>query len=721
MGCASSSSMAGGGYASFSEAVKSGVLPRDTTSIQEEALYSRYFMPMEGLGALPAHGKDGWIRPSHVGDKEQKDVIVGDDEDEVVIELVEGVGDNDAVDNDELVRPLVSAAYCVPYSQDRRGQKGKPHHFLALGIKSSYDGKKGFRPPLRCVMIVDGSGAMGMEATLADTDGESRFDNVLAVLKGMMDEEGEVLHDDDEVAVILASSESRVLCDFTRVEYLRRDISRVMDGVIPFGPWDCTEGMRLAGDLISAAEEKRKEATVGERGGEEKEREKKRSECSSRLNESSEGKNEDNEEKRMRNQSISELSSSSRAHSSPFAYRVFLFSSFSDPSQNSQSSRPAWRQDERFAKEEAVLNQIREDFEKQQEEEKGLSAQYARDCIEIGPNLNEVKEDSSGCISAPAGGLSTDLLVSSVMSWTRGDKERISSAYTLLQIVAEKEQGERRRREKDMEELRRKLSLKGHMRLLATCMRPPVHTTLFPVGYRVDMGLVEHCCEEDGANYLSLVHPGPFLSILQETFEFIVTPVAKDLHVEIQSSPFTVQAVFGAPISNKLKKSSQGIDRESILHVPTIFPSPVNLEKGLKGGVILLQLVAKRPDEQDLYRRPITIVYSYTDLCQHRHISRRTYKFPTPTSTAQASTSTSDGLYTSLGIRKAIMLHSYSAFVRTTIQSADYNPGKLEKLRQWFIAEAEACEDKELLKEMELFDSVGDLLKENYNSGCIIS
>ena len=86
-----------------------------------------------------------------------------------------------------------------------------------------------------------------------------------------------------------------------------------------------------------------------------------------------------------------------------------------------------------------------------------------------------------------------------------------------------------------------------------------------------------------GCNYLSVLSTEDFKKTMSKDFEYIVTPIAFNSTVNLSSSSFKIDRVYGSPgyefpIDGKL------------LTIHSLFPSQKENENFTKGGVVLVKL-----------------------------------------------------------------------------------------------------------------------------------
>ena len=108
-----------------------------------------------------------------------------------------------------------------------------------------------------------------------------------------------------------------------------------------------------------------------------------------------------------------------------------------------------------------------------------------------------------------------------------------------------------------------------------------IHTTFVGVGVDFNNDLVEYVSKTKGANYFSVHSSSAFSKLLDEEFEYMVTPLVYDLELKLNSANYAIEAVYGSPDAN--------MATGQIMKVNTLFPSK-NDGTATKGGIVLLKL-----------------------------------------------------------------------------------------------------------------------------------
>lgn len=167
-----------------------------------------------------------------------------------------------------------------------------------------------------------------------------------------------------------------------------------------------------------------------------------------------------------------------------------------------------------------------------------------------------------------------------------------------------------------------------------------IHTTFIGVGVDFNNDLVEYVSKTKGANYFSVHSSTAFSKLLDKEFEYMVTPLVYDLELKLNSSNYTIEAVYGSPDA----KMATG----EIMKVNTLFPS-ANDGTATKGGVVLLKL--KKLGEG--LGEDIKLNVSYTDVNGKAFKNEQRVRFKT-----------NSAYYDNLGIRKAILVSDYVSVMK---------------------------------------------------------
>jgi Ca-activated chloride channel family protein len=184
----------------------------------------------------------------------------------------------------------------------------------------------------------------------------------------------------------------------------------------------------------------------------------------------------------------------------------------------------------------------------------------------------------------------------------------------------------------------------GLRNTLAENARAGLYTTFIGVGLDTNTRLTDAVTAIEGANAYTVRSAPQFERRLTEEFEYIVTPLAFDLTVQLEGTNATVEAVYGSSAAEEATRK--------LVEVNTLFPAPRRDER-TRGGVVLVRTDAAGGSELALradWR---------TRAGEHRQTAT-TVQFP-------------DGdpdVYASTGVRKAVLLTRYA-----------------DLLRRWMVAE----------------------------------
>ncbi|MFC7233425.1 VWA domain-containing protein [Saliphagus sp. GCM10025308] len=165
-----------------------------------------------------------------------------------------------------------------------------------------------------------------------------------------------------------------------------------------------------------------------------------------------------------------------------------------------------------------------------------------------------------------------------------------------------------------------------------------IHTTFIGMGLDANAKLADTLSGIRGANHYFIHSASEFERRLGEEFDYMVTPLVYDLHLELDASGYTVEAVYGSP------SADTATDR--LMHVGTLFPS-AKQDGEARGGVILVRLEQTDPDAD------LELVASWTERDGDEHSERVAVDVPDE-----------PGTYDHGGVRKAVALTRYARELR---------------------------------------------------------
>ncbi|MDD5358960.1 MAG: VWA domain-containing protein [Sulfurovaceae bacterium] len=176
-----------------------------------------------------------------------------------------------------------------------------------------------------------------------------------------------------------------------------------------------------------------------------------------------------------------------------------------------------------------------------------------------------------------------------------------------------------------------------------------IHTTFVGIGVDFNNDLVEYVSKIKGANYHSVHSSEKFSKLLDDEFEYMVTPLVYDLSLKLDGDAYSIAGVYGSPEAN--------MATGEIMKVNTLFPSKAT-DEATKGGVILLKLNKNdRVDNQN-----IKLIANYKDVNGKSHTNEQNVYL----TDSQNS-----------GIQKAILLSDYVSL-----------------MKNWLIDTRASCNDK---------------------------
>jgi len=181
-----------------------------------------------------------------------------------------------------------------------------------------------------------------------------------------------------------------------------------------------------------------------------------------------------------------------------------------------------------------------------------------------------------------------------------------------------------------------------------------INTTFIGIGVDFNNDLVEYVSKTKGANYFSVHSSKEFSKLLDQEFDYMVTPLVYDLELKLSNSIYSIEAVYGSPESN--------LATGQIMKVNTLFPSH-NDGTATKGGVVLLKL------KKNIYMASsdkLTLDVSYTD------VNGKSFS-----NSQKVSFKNKSAYYDNTGIRKAILVSDY-----------------VSVMKNWLIDARAGCNDK---------------------------
>ena len=181
-----------------------------------------------------------------------------------------------------------------------------------------------------------------------------------------------------------------------------------------------------------------------------------------------------------------------------------------------------------------------------------------------------------------------------------------------------------------------------------------IHTTFIGIGVDFNNDLVEYVSKTKGANYFSVHSSKAFSKLLDEEFDYMVTPLVYDLELKLNNSIYTIEAVYGSPDAK--------LATRTLMSINTLFPSH-NDGTATKGGVVLVKL---KEHQEMAQSADIILDVSYKDVDGKSYSNRQKVNFEKK-----------DVYYDNSGIRKAILVSDYVTL-----------------MKNWLIDSRAGCNDK---------------------------
>lgn len=171
-----------------------------------------------------------------------------------------------------------------------------------------------------------------------------------------------------------------------------------------------------------------------------------------------------------------------------------------------------------------------------------------------------------------------------------------------------------------------------------------IYTTFVGVGVDFNTELVEALTKIRGANYFSVHSAKEFSKVMDEDFEYMVTPLVFDLNLTLDADGWEIEKVYGSPEANEATGE--------IMKVNTLFPSKT--EGGeTKGGLVLLKLRKTGNPAEGREDGKLTLKVTYEDRNGKQESDEKTIVF------------SGGETYGNSGIRKGILLSRYADLMKS--------------------------------------------------------
>ena len=169
------------------------------------------------------------------------------------------------------------------------------------------------------------------------------------------------------------------------------------------------------------------------------------------------------------------------------------------------------------------------------------------------------------------------------------------------------------------------------------------------VGVGLDLGaeVIQSVSKTIGCNYCNVRSARTFDELMNTEFHYTVTPIAFNIELSILGERYLLEQGYGSPEIHQL---GDRIETRALIKFITEFPSPTNDQQEVRGACLLFKIVDKRTDDDE---RTIRMHTSWETVEGIRQTNEQEFQFADQLDS-----------YTHSGIRKAILLMRYTAFMK---------------------------------------------------------
>jgi Ca-activated chloride channel homolog len=213
-----------------------------------------------------------------------------------------------------------------------------------------------------------------------------------------------------------------------------------------------------------------------------------------------------------------------------------------------------------------------------------------------------------------------------------------------------------------------------------------IFTTFIGIGLDFDASLVDDLSKVDGANYFSVHSKDDFMKVLKDDFNYIVTTIALNSYLLVESEHYEIEEAFGTPFKNETTSNTIKLGSNTA--------SDVN-EKGTKGGMILIKLKERSLKSSLNPSKTVKMTLFYEDLLGNKYQSTQNIDFKESSE------------FENLCVRKLIALTKFVGISKEMLKKKknskleESDELKLTQFIKYFNQEVEAIGDESLGKEIE--------------------
>ena len=244
-----------------------------------------------------------------------------------------------------------------------------------------------------------------------------------------------------------------------------------------------------------------------------------------------------------------------------------------------------------------------------------------------------------------------------------------------------------------------------------------IYTTFIGVGLDFNASLIEDISQTRGCNYYSVKSGQEFKEIMDDEFEFMVTPLVFNvcLKLNCEGSGCQIDKVYGS----KQKLADKIMETGEIRKIHTLFPTKKSKKKGgTKGGI---QLIRLKKDDEATGNINVEIEVSFEDRNGKKYKNTQFVTFEAPKlkklnndmieddSEEEDQNIESLNFYDNIGIRKGILLCKYAEIMLNWIDKGSTENQQIQIFKRflnYFKKEMIKCKDDDLQKEVDLMQKI---------------
>lgn len=232
--------------------------------------------------------------------------------------------------------------------------------------------------------------------------------------------------------------------------------------------------------------------------------------------------------------------------------------------------------------------------------------------------------------------------------------------------------------------------------------RSSIFITYIGVGLNFNSDLVHELTKIRASNYFSVHSRESFRRILLTDFNYVVTPIAFNVRIFVDSNKYEIEHVFGIPEGDK------AVTANRIITIDTYSASAMDQSERIKGSLFIVKLKEKLTPEDHTSDNRLTLTVKYERAAdgQQQSLPPETISLDEPSGNHS--------------LRKGILLVQYSTLLQliirdvnacarvgragTQLQISRMMKADLLKFRTHFLSEMQTLDDKQLQQELDILD-----------------